>query len=102
MASKLLYPSEHSYKLSMKPLQDGTRLSDCTLSIELQVYSNRKVDIDSSYIKKIDEDNILIVVTMDKAERLGKGEAKIIVHIGIPDSDFPDGYRNQIYEVCLD
>ena len=101
MSSKLVHPSEHSYTLTMQPLHDGTRLSDCKVSIDAFVYTNKSVSIDSSYIRKVDDDSVEIIIVMEDAQKIGKGDMKLMVHVGIPDANFPDGYRNQNYEVCV-
>lgn len=102
MNSRLVHPSEHSYTLTMQPLQDGTRLKDCKVSIDAFVYTNKLVSIDASYIRKVDDDSVEITLVMEDAQKIGKGNMKLMVHIGIPDANFPDGYRNQTYEVCVE
>lgn len=102
MSSRLVHPSEHSYTLAMQPLQDGTRLKDCKISIDAFVLTNKSVAIDSSYIRKVDDDSIEITLVMEDAQKIGKGNMKLMVHVGIPDANFPDGYRNQTYEVCVE
>lgn len=83
----------------MQPLEDGTRLGNCKVSIEAYVYTNKKVVIDSSYIRKIDNDSMEINIVMEDAVKIGKGTIRFMVNLGIPDRNFPDGYRNQYYEV---
>ena len=102
MSSRIAYPSEHSYTLTMQPMKDGTRLSDCRVSIKAYVSTNKSVDIDSSWIRKIDDDSIEIIIVMEDMIKIGKGQLKLSVNVGIPDTNFPDGFRNQKYEVWMD
>lgn len=97
---KLLHGSERKLRLSMKPLGD-IHFADCKVRIEAFVYTNKSVSIDESRILKVDEDSYDILLCTDDAVLLGKGDIKLRVYIGIPDGDFPDEYRNQIYEVCM-
>ncbi len=83
-------------------MENGTRLKDCRLSLEAYVHTSKAVDIDKSYVVRKDDDTVNIVIVMDDAKRIGSGNIKIAVHIGIPDGNFPDGYRDQTYEVWMD
>lgn len=102
MSSRLIPHSERKFTLRMKPRENGIRLKDCTVELELFVYTNKSVSIDQSYIKRVDDDTVNIILVMEDARKIGAGSIKAAVHIGIPDADFPDGYCNQTYEVWLD
>lgn len=101
MSSRLIPYSERKFTLRMNPRSNGVRLKDCTLELEVYVYTNKSVMIDKSYIKRVDDDSVDIILVMEDAKKIGAGNVKVAVHIGIPDKDFPDGYCNQRYEVWM-
>lgn len=84
-------------------MSDGTRLSECRVTaIEAYVFTNKAVAIEQSYIHKIDDDSYYICIIMDDSVKIGAGKIKLAIHIGIPDTYFPDGYRDKVYEVWID
>lgn len=97
--SQLVKGSERKFILRMEPV-DGVHLADCRLRVEAFVYANKVVELDSSCLKKVDEDTYKIIIRSEDAKALGQVDFKFRVHIGIPDADFPDNYRDQIYELC--
>lgn len=90
--------SERKFILKMEPI-DGVHLGECRLRVEAFVYANKAIELDSSCLKKVDEDTYKIIIRSEDAEALGRVDFKFRVHIGIPDADFPDNYRDQIYEL---
>lgn len=97
--SKMLQDSERKFTLTMEPI-DGVKLKDCTLKVEAYAYANRSVALDEKHIIRKDDDSVKVLITSDVARQIGGGQIKLKVYLGIPDADFPDGYRNQVYEVC--
>jgi hypothetical protein len=95
--SELQRGSERKFTLKMKPI-DGVRLGDCTLKVELMA-NGKSIMLDESNLVKDDEDTYKILLCKEDAEALGSNNIKARVYIGIPDKDFPDGYRDQIYLV---
>lgn len=95
--SILLKDSERKFTLSMKPI-DGVHLSDCKLEVYFFV-GNRKVRVEDSCLINVDNDTYKVLLLTSQAKILNDINIKMEVNIGIPDSDFPDGYRNQKYEL---
>ena len=91
--------SERKFTLKMEPV-DGVKLKDCTLRVEAYAYANRSVVLDEKHIIRKDDDSVKVLITSDVARQIGGGSIKLKVYLGIPDEDFHDGYRNQVYEVC--
>lgn len=96
--SQLIKGSERKFILKMKPI-DGVHLADCRLRVEAFVYANKVIELDDSCIKKVDEDTYKIIIRSEDAKALGQVDFKFRVHIGIPDEDFPDNYKDQGYDI---
>lgn len=88
------------YGLRMEPIGD-IHLEDCDFDITSYVFTNRSVTYrkgDSTHLKKIDEDSYKIIVTEEDAMKIGKGKVMAKVTIRIPDSDYEDGFRTEVYD----
>lgn len=65
------------------------------------VYPNKTVVFkksDTDFVKPVDNDTYLVVIDSDNAQKVGRGKvlAKLTIHI--PDGDFKDGFRTEIYD----
>lgn len=100
--SKMVKGSERKFTLQMKPI-DGVHIADCRLRVEVIVASDKSIALNDDCIKRDDKDldTIKVIITKDVASKIGL-VIKLRVYIGIPDADFPDGFRDQIYEVWSD
>ncbi len=95
--ANLIKGSERKFIIGMQPIDD-VHLSECTIKVE--IYSGqRSVMLDESCVKYVDDDSIKVIVKKEDALALGGVIFKFRIHIGIPDADFPDNYRNQIYDL---
>ena len=95
--SEILYGSERKFIVRLKPIGD-IRLADCTLKIAVYTNANNLVDIKSEHIFYEDEDAVRVILTTDTIAQLADAPIKFRIYLGIPDNDFPDAYRNQIYD----
>ena len=96
--SELKKGSERKFTLRMKPI-NGVHLSQCSLRVEVFAFANKVIPIDDSYIYKKDDDTIKIIIVSKVAEELSAIDFKVRLYVGIPDGDFPDKMKNQIYEL---
>lgn len=97
--SKMLFNSERKFTLTMTPI-DGVTLSQCRFTVEVHKLSGRTMELPAENILPKDDNSVKIILTNDLLRLIGKDPIKMEIHIGIPDPDFPDGYRDQIYEIC--
>lgn len=91
--------TEYKINIHVEPI-DGYHMSDYDFEAQLYVYSSRSVTIRKEEMKKVDDDNYIVVVDSVKALKIGKGTVKLKLIAHISDGDFPDGYRTEIAEVC--
>ena len=80
---------------------DGVHLEDCDFEVSVYVYTNKSVlykKSDDKHVKKMDEDSYKIIVTSDDALKIGRGRVLATLTIHIPDGDFEDGYRTEVYD----
>lgn len=81
---------------------DGMHMSEYDFECVLYVYTNRKVVIPKSKMKKVDDDNYLMMVEQVDAIKIGKGRVNAEITAHIPDSDFSDGLRTEKLILCTD
>ena len=81
---------------------DGLHMSDYDFEVALYVYTNRKVVFQKSKLKKVDDDNYLLMVETADALRIGRGRINAEITAYIPDSDFSDGLRTEKLVLCTD
>ena len=86
--------TEFKLNLHLDPI-DGLHMSGYDFECALYVYTNRKVVIPKSRMKKVDDDNYIVVVNSIDAMRIGKGKINAEITAYIPDSDFDDGIRTE-------
>lgn len=97
---QLLKGSERKFQITMEPF-DGIHLDACRIDkVKIITFSGRSVTLDGTNIIRDGEDAINIILVSEDAKALGTVNIKVELHIGIPDSDFEDGYRDQIFMIC--
>jgi hypothetical protein len=84
------FPSDHKIVVGIKPI-GGINLSDCDFTVNLFVYTNRKLSIPKD--KCIRKDDGSYFATFNTKD-LGKGNVMMSLNIRIPDADFEDGFKN--------
>lgn len=94
--------SEFKYGVTFPPIGD-VHLENCEFEVQTYVQTNKYVTFkksDEKHIQKIDADTYMVIIDKENALKIGRGAilSKLIVHI--PDSDFEDGIRTEIYENC--
>ena len=75
----------------------GIHLSQCEFTCAFFVYTNRALEVTKAEMIKVDDDNYIALVDSDK---VGTGQVKMKIEVQVPDSDFPDGYRKEVANVC--
>ena len=69
------------------------------MRLEVFAFANKVIPIDDAYIYKAGDDAIKIIIVSKVAEELASVDFKFRIHIGIPNGNFPDKMKNQIYEL---
>lgn len=90
---------EYKLNVHVEPIA-GFHMEELNFKCVLFVYPNNAVKINKGDMVKVDEDNYIIPLTSELVKIVGRGQLKVKVIAEIPDSDFPDGYRTEIAEVC--
>lgn len=91
--------TELKINVHVEPI-DGYHMSDYDFECQFYVYTNKCVVVSKADMKQIDGDNYVALITSDLANKIGRGTIKMRITAHIPDSDFPDGLRTEIAEVC--
>lgn len=91
--------TELKINVHVEPI-DGYHMYDYDFDCQFYVYTNKSVSINKTDMKKIDNDNYVALITSDLANKIDRGALKMKITAHIPDSDFPDGLRTEIAEVC--
>lgn len=92
--------TEFKYGLRMGPIGD-VHLEDCDFEVETYVSANRRVVYrkgDVRHVQRIDADSYKVIVYAEDAMTIGRGNVLAKVTIHIPDSDYDDGFRTEIYK----
>ena len=93
--------TEFKLNVHLDPI-DGLHMSGYNFEVALYVYTNRKVVIPKSKMRKVDDDNYLLVVETADAMRIGRGRINAEITAYIPDNDFSDGLRTEKLVLCTD
>ena len=93
--------TEFKLNVHLEPL-NGLHMSEYDFEVALYVYTNRKVVFQISKLKKVDDDNYLLIVETADALRIGRGRINAEITAYIPDSDFSDGLRTEKLVLCTD
>jgi hypothetical protein len=83
------FPSEHKIVVGIEPI-GGVRLADCDFTVNLYVYTNRRISIPKSKCIKNDDDSYFVTFN---TKDLGRGNVMMSLNIQIPDVDFEDGFK---------
>lgn len=93
--------TEFKMNVHLEPM-DGLHMSDYDFECAFYVFTNRKVVIPKSMMKKVDDDNYIAVIETADAMRIGRGRINVEITAYLPDSDFPDGFRTEKLVLCTD
>lgn len=97
---KLQKNSERKFTIAMEPFE-GIHLESCRIDkVRITTFSGRSVTLDGANIIRDGADSIKIILVSEDAKALGTVNIKVELYIGIPDSDFADGFRDQIFTIC--
>lgn len=92
--------TELKINVHIEPI-DGVSMANYDFECEFYASSKKKsVIIPKKNMKRVDNDNFIAVITQDNALLIGRGSVMLRLTAHIPDSDFPDGARTEIVEVC--
>ena len=91
--------TEFKINVHAEPI-DGLHMADYEFECAFYVYTNKKVVIHKNEMKKVDDDNYLVMVDSVNAIKLGRGAVNMEFTAHIPDSDFNDGLRTEKSVVC--
>lgn len=92
--------TEFKYGVRMAPI-NGIHMEDCDFEVTSYVYTNKAVTYskgDAKHIQRINEDSYRIIVDSEDSVKIGRGKVLAKILISIPDSDFEDGFRTEIYD----
>lgn len=92
--------TEFKYGVRMTPI-DGIHLENCDFEVTSYVYTNKAVTYrkgDVKHIKRINEDSYKIIVDSEDSVKIGRGKVLAKISISMPDGDFEDGFRTEIYD----
>lgn len=92
---------ELKLNVHLEPL-DGLHMSDYDFEVALYVFTNRKVVFQKSKLKKVNEDNYLLMVETADALKIGRGRINAEITAYIPDADFSDGFKTKKLLLCTD
>lgn len=93
--------TEFKMNVHLDPLGE-LHMSDYEFECAFYVYTNRKVVIPKSKMKKVDDDNYLAIIETADALRIGRGRINVEITAYIPDNDFSDGLRTEKLVLCTD
>lgn len=93
--------TEFKMNVHLEPM-DGLHMSGYDFECAFYAYTNRKVVIPKSKMKKVDDDNYLAIIESADALRIGRGRINAEITAYIPDNDFPDGLRTEKLVLCTD
>lgn len=95
--------TEFKFMFTVEP-RHGIQLSGCDFECTVYTYKNRTVTFQKSdevHVKKLTDDSYKVVVDKENALRIGRGVVKMMLTIHIPDSDYQDGFRTEVYDdIC--
>lgn len=83
------FPSEHKILVKVEPM-GNLHLSQCDFTVNLFVYSNKKISIPKSECIKEDDDSYKVTFN---TKDLGRGAVKVSLNIKIIDPDFDDNIK---------
>lgn len=93
--------TEFKMNVHLDPI-DELHMSGYDFECAFYAYSNKKVVIPKSKMKKVDDDNYIAVINYADAIRIGRGRINAEITAYIPDGDFEDGVRTEKLILCTD
>lgn len=91
--------TEFKINVHAEPI-DGMHMSEYDFECTFYVYTNKRVVIRKSEMKKLDDDNYLAMIDTVKGMQLGRGKLNMEFTGYIPDGDFDNGLRTEKAVVC--
>lgn len=91
--------SELKINVHVEPI-DGMHMSDYNFECEFFAHTNRGAKIPKEKMRKVDDDNYIALITTELGKIIGRGSLKLRLTAYIPDSDFEDGVRTEVAEIC--
>lgn len=91
--------TEFKINVHVEPI-GGFHMSSYDFECVFYVYSNKRVIITKSEMKKVDDDNYLAIIDTAKALQIGRGKVNMEFTAHIPDNDFNDGLRTEKAITC--
>ena len=91
--------TEFKINVHVEPI-DGLHMSGYDFECVFYVYTNKRVVIKKSELKKVDDDNYLAMIDTAKGLMLGRGKVNLELTAYIPDGDFNDGVRTEKAIIC--
>lgn len=93
------FGTEFKLNIHVEPI-DGLHMSEYDFEVSVFVFTNKIAVIPKSKMKKVDDDNYLVMITSDIGKQIGRGAVKMKFTAHIPDADFDDGFRTEVEELC--
>lgn len=93
--------TEFKINIHLDPI-DECHMSGYDFECAFYVYTNMRVVIPKSQMKKVDDDNYIAVINSVDAMKIGRGRIHVEVTAYIPDGDFADGLRTEKVVLCSD
>lgn len=78
---------EFKMNVHLEPI-DGLHMSRYDFECAFYVYTNRKVVIPKSKMRKVDDDNYVAMIETADALRISRGRINVEIAAYIPDNDF--------------
>lgn len=91
--------TELKINVHVEPI-DGLHMSDYEFECAFYVYTNKKIVISKSEMKKVDNDNYIAFIDSANALIVGRGTINMEITAYIPDNDFNDRIRTEKAVVC--
>lgn len=92
--------TEFKFGIRVTPI-DEMHFDTFDFEVTAYVFENKSVTFKKSdrvHIQKIDQDSYKVVVDAENAMKIGRGRVMAKVEVYIPDADFEDGFRTEVYD----
>lgn len=90
------FGTELKINVHVEPI-DGYTMDDYGFTCRFYIYTNRYVEVKKEDMVRLDESNYVACID---SRKIGVGTVKMRITAQIPDSDFQDGFRTEVEEVC--
>lgn len=95
MGDRLLLNGDVKLNIHLEPI-DGLTMDDYDFDVEGYCSTRNVLKFRKDELIRVDESNFKVAFNTDD---IGTGEIKVRVIARIPDGDFPDGIRDELWEV---